>query len=181
MAISQSECLAVLNTACLHFVNIQYDDSMAIDRGSTAIASPWLFRARHFPLPDGPGQVKLPVGQVDLDRFFFFISYKQIEEFKNSWSQASDDFEKKRALHFVWWIQWPCFAGDRHLLRHSCPPQNGRRWTWSSPQWCDKLSTSPILPLSVWQLCSWSLTIWLHCTITSTISSLALLPGSFTP
>ena len=32
-------------------------------------------RARRFPLPDSPGQVKLPVGQVDLDRFFFFISY----------------------------------------------------------------------------------------------------------
>ena len=55
-------------------------------------------RARHFPLPDGPGQVKLPVGQVDLDRFFFFISYKQIEEFQNSWSRASDDFERRRAL-----------------------------------------------------------------------------------
>ena len=59
------------------------------------------FRARRFPLPDGPGQVKLPVGQVDLDRFFFFISYKQIEEFKNSWSRASDDFEKRRALGLV--------------------------------------------------------------------------------
>ena len=56
------------------------------------------FRARLFPLPDGPGQVTLPVGQVDLDRFFFFISYKQIEEFQNSWSRASDDFEKRRAL-----------------------------------------------------------------------------------
>ena len=44
---------------------------------------------------DGPGQVKLPVGQVDLDKFFFFISYKQIEEFQ---SRASDDFEKRRAL-----------------------------------------------------------------------------------
>ena len=56
-------------------------------------------RARCFPLPDSPGQVKLPVGQVDLDNFFFFISYKQIEEFQNSWSRASDDFEKGRALH----------------------------------------------------------------------------------
>ena len=55
-------------------------------------------RARRFPLPNGLGQVKLPVGQVDLDRFFFFISYKQIEEFQNSWSRASDDFEKRRAL-----------------------------------------------------------------------------------
>ena len=56
------------------------------------------FKARRFPLPDSSGQVKLPVGQVDLDRFFFFISYKQIEEFQNSWSRASDDFEKRRAL-----------------------------------------------------------------------------------
>ena len=28
-----------------------------------------------FPLPNGPGIVKLPVGQVDLNRFFLFISY----------------------------------------------------------------------------------------------------------
>ena len=57
-----------------------------------------LVRARRFPLPNNPGQVKLPVRQVDLDRFFFFISYKQIKEFQNSWSRASDDFEKRRAL-----------------------------------------------------------------------------------
>ena len=55
-------------------------------------------RAHRFPLPDGPGQVKLPVGQVGLNRFFLFISYKQIEEFQNSWSRASDDFEKRQAL-----------------------------------------------------------------------------------
>ena len=66
-----------------------------------------IIRAHRFPLPDGPGQVRLPVGQVDLDRFFFFISYKQIEEFQNSWSRASDDFEKRWGLimiadaHFV--------------------------------------------------------------------------------
>ena len=47
----------------------------------------------------GPEQVKLPVGQVDLNRFFLFISYKQIEKFQNSWSWASDDFEKRQALH----------------------------------------------------------------------------------
>ena len=58
----------------------------------------WFSRARRFPLPDGPGQIKGPVGQMDLDRFLFFISYKQIEEFKDSWSQASDDFEKRQAL-----------------------------------------------------------------------------------
>ena len=45
--------------------------------------------ARRSPLPDGPGQVKIPVGQVDLNRFFLFISYNQIGEFQNSWSRAS--------------------------------------------------------------------------------------------
>ena len=58
----------------------------------------WLPRARCFPLPNSPGQVKLPVGQVDLNRLILFISYKQIEEFQNSWSWASDDFEKRQAL-----------------------------------------------------------------------------------
>ena len=68
-----------------------------IVRKSFSTENAWS-RARRFPLPDGPGQVKLPVRQVDLDRFFFFISYKQIEEFQNSWSRASDGFEKRRAL-----------------------------------------------------------------------------------
>ena len=53
-----------------------------------------------FPLPDGLGLVKLPVGQMDSNRFYLFISYKQIEEFQNSWSRASDDFEKRQALHW---------------------------------------------------------------------------------
>ena len=59
----------------------------------------WYTRARRFPLPDGPGQVKLPVGQVGLNKFFLFISYEQIEEFQISLSQASDDFEKRQALY----------------------------------------------------------------------------------
>ena len=54
-----------------------------------------------FPTARRPGAIKLPIEQVDLDRFFFFISYKQIEEFQNSWSRASDDFEKRRALVMV--------------------------------------------------------------------------------
>ena len=61
-----------------------------------------LYRARRFPLPDGLGQVKVLVRRVDLNRFFLFISYKQIEEFQNSWSRASDDFEKREALLSVW-------------------------------------------------------------------------------
>ena len=50
-----------------------------------------------FPTARRPG-VKLPVGQVYLNRIFLFISYKQIKEFQNSWSRASDDFEKRQAL-----------------------------------------------------------------------------------
>ena len=61
----------------------------------------FVLRARRFPLPNGPGQVKLPVRQVDLNRFFLFISYKQIKEYQNSWSQASDDFEKRQALVLI--------------------------------------------------------------------------------
>ena len=56
------------------------------------------YRAHRFPLHEDWGKVKLPVGQVDLNRFFLFISYKQIEEFQNFWSRASDDFEKRQAL-----------------------------------------------------------------------------------
>ena len=32
-------------------------------------------RAPHIPLPDGPGQVKLPGGQVDVGKFFLQIIY----------------------------------------------------------------------------------------------------------
>ena len=74
-------------------------------------------RARRFPLPDNPGQVKLPVGQVDLNRFFFLISYKQIEEFQNSWSQASDDFEKRRTL--LTGLQLLCHKND--IMQYSNP------------------------------------------------------------
>ena len=48
--------------------------------------------AGRFPLHGGPGQVKLPVRQVDLNWFSLLISYKQIEEFQNYWSRASSDF-----------------------------------------------------------------------------------------
>ena len=47
-------------------------------------AIPWRQnRAHRFPLPDGPGQVKLPVGQVDLSEFLFYILYKQTEKLPN--------------------------------------------------------------------------------------------------
>ena len=82
-------------------------------------------RARYFPLPDSPGQVKLPVGQVDLNRFSLFISYKQIEEFQNSWSQASDDFEKRQALS---WIYLPVVAS-----RHQQHYNSETKWLWSGP------------------------------------------------
>ena len=56
---------------CIKYNKILFDNTV---EGSIS-------RARRFPLLDRPGQVKLPVGQEDLDKFFFFTSYKQIEEF----------------------------------------------------------------------------------------------------
>ena len=49
-------------------------------------------RAGHIPLPDGPGQVKLPVGRVDLSKVSFYTLYKQIEKIEQFWSQASEFF-----------------------------------------------------------------------------------------
>ena len=48
-------------------------------------------RSPHIPLPDGPGQVKLPVGQVDFSKIFFYI-----EEIHNFGSQANKNC----------WIPW---------------------------------------------------------------------------
>ena len=73
-------------------------------------------RARRFPLPDGPGQVKLPVAQVDLDRFFFCISYKQIEESQNSWESGKWWFwEKASPAPLAWVMAW-CLAAPVHYL-----------------------------------------------------------------
>ena len=68
-------------------------------------------RARHFPLPNDPGQVKLPAGKWICTDFFLFISYKQIEEFQNSLSRASDDIEKRQAL-----MRLNLFAPSNFLL-----------------------------------------------------------------
>ena len=51
----------------------------------------WQSMVRHFPLPDGLGQVKLPVRQVDLNGLFLFISYKQIEEIQITWANVDTD------------------------------------------------------------------------------------------
>ena len=57
------------------------------------------FRARHIPLPDGQGQVKLSIGQVDSDKFFFYIIYDLVLKKKTNFeSRASEYFEKRRAL-----------------------------------------------------------------------------------
>ena len=61
------------------------------------------FRARRFPLPDRLGQVKLPVWQVDLNRFFFFIWYMQIEEFAKFLESGK------------WWF---CEKASPDLTRH---------------------------------------------------------------
>ena len=57
-------------------------------------------------MPGSPGQVKLPVGQLDLNRFFLFISNKQIKEFQNSWSLASDDIKKRQAPGMLLYLRY---------------------------------------------------------------------------
>ena len=45
--------------------------------------------AGQIPLPDGLGQVKLPVGQVYFSKVFFYILYKHVEKIKNFGSWAN--------------------------------------------------------------------------------------------
>ena len=49
-------------------------------------------RARHIPLADSMGQVKLPVGQVDLGRLFFEITYNLNWKMHNLGSQSIEIF-----------------------------------------------------------------------------------------
>ena len=48
--------------------------------------------ARQIPLPDNLWQVKLPVGQVDLNKVFFDILSKQMEEMHNYERWESEKF-----------------------------------------------------------------------------------------
>ena len=70
-------------------------------------------RTVRFPLPDSPGQVKLPVGQADLDRFFFFISYKQIEEFQKLLESGKWWFWEKASPAQAFWMMMSL----SHLLK----------------------------------------------------------------
>ena len=51
-----------------------------------------------FPTARRPGASKTTSRASGFGQIFFLISYKQIKEFQSSWSRASDDFEKRRAL-----------------------------------------------------------------------------------
>ena len=73
------------------------------------------------------------------------------------WRQHGDRSRvdgKSFPLAFCLMNSMPSFCGNKHLTRRPCPPQNRRWWTWSSPHWCDKGSTSAVLPLSISQLVS---------------------------
>ena len=54
-------------------------------------------RARHIQLPDGLGQVKLPVWQMDFREVFFYILYKQIRIMHNFRSWAGKIFGIRQA------------------------------------------------------------------------------------
>ena len=51
-----------------------------------------------FPTARRPGASKTTNRATGFGQIFLYFIYKQIEEFQNSWSRASDDFEKRRAL-----------------------------------------------------------------------------------
>ena len=79
-----------------------------------------LCRARHIPLPDGLGQVKLSVRQVDLDKFSsksYMIWYWKKSNFE---SRASEYFEKRRALLWIllvkFLISWYFDSGNAAWL-----------------------------------------------------------------
>ena len=76
-----------------------------------------IHRAWHIPLPDSLGQVKLPVGQVDLSKVFFYILYEQIKKMWNIGNQAIRIFRLLPALMFAlgwfrWWYLKILFYGD---------------------------------------------------------------------
>ena len=73
--------------------------------------------------------------------------------------------------HFVCWIQCPRFMGDRHFVRRSCSPQIDDDGLHLFHIDATKGATSTVLPCQFDSSpCSWSPTIWLRSTITSTIA-----------
>ena len=66
----------------------------------------WIFRTQHIPLPDGLGQVKLPLGQVDLNKVFLYILYKEHMNMHNFGIWASKKFEICQALILHMALQW---------------------------------------------------------------------------
>ena len=92
-----------------------------------------LSRARRFPLPDGPGQVELQVRQVDLNRFFIFISYKQIGQMIILRKGKPCCLEN--GSHLV--SAWMCKIG--HKSPHPTP-------TWP-PSYCMIAAYMPLVPI----------------------------------
>ena len=80
---------------CWIYMNIL---SYSLARLSWGQLSP-LYQDSHIPLPNGPGQVKLPVGQVDLGKVFFLIIYDLYGKMRNSGSWASENLLIHQALY----------------------------------------------------------------------------------
>ena len=72
----------------------------------------WPYSAWHIPLADGLEQVKLPVGQVDLSTFFFWITYNLL------WKMQ---FFAIRQMKIFWYVKpWSytksvCVNGSLYL------------------------------------------------------------------
>ena len=105
---------------------------------------------------------------MDLERFFFIISYKQIEEFQNSWSRASDDFEKRWSLHtslISKFQSWRSYKGNPQVTG-GFPSQRLVTWTfdvflWYAPEQRVE-QTIKTLSHSLWHQCNDKQRVLMH-------------------
>ena len=79
-----------------------------------------IYRAWHFPLPDSPGQVKLPIGQVGFDKDFFLKSYIKKVKFWKSGKWKFEDISSPD--HCVFNIMNIMFHCKWFLLDFIWPP-----------------------------------------------------------
>ena len=84
-------------------------------------------RAWHIPLPDGPGQVKLPVWQGDLSKDFY---YRQVSNIRCTFSRQLNCW----SLRCSWSIACRCCSNYIFVL-HLTPGFNILRKDNGTPKW----------------------------------------------
>ena len=128
-------------TSVLHLI-------LCLVSGSQSIRQSSMTRARCFPLPDGPGQVKLPVGQVDLNRFYSFLFH--ISRSKNFkilqvskwwfWEKASPD-DSGSLVFELWLPSCPWHLSRLQLLnKMPCPTAANPPARMPARQFCQTLN-----------------------------------------